>query len=138
MLFTGAMELVANLAKAQADGRLEERITCYAKPKLLVVDELGYMPLESDAAHLLFQLVSRRYERGAMLITSNRAVSEWGGVFGDTVLATAIPERSCSVSTSLRPRTAAHQIAQVLPTYALDNLNHPLFSLDKSLPAGLP
>ena len=93
VLFTGAMELVANLAKAQADGRLEERLTHYAKPKLLIVDELGYLPLEPEAAHLFFQLVSRRYERGAMLVTSNRAVGEWGSVFGDAVVATAILDR---------------------------------------------
>ena len=68
VLFTGAMELVANLAKAQAENRLEERLAHYAKPKLLIVDELGYLPLEPDAAHLFFQLVSRRYERGAMLL----------------------------------------------------------------------
>jgi DNA replication protein DnaC len=84
------MTLVASLAKAHADGRLEERLTHFAKPKLLIVDELGYLPLEPDAAHLFFQLVSRRYERGAMLITSNRAVGEWGSVFGDAVVATAI------------------------------------------------
>ena len=65
----------------------------YAKPKLLIVDELGYLPLEANAAHLFFQLVSRRYERGSMLVTSNRAVSEWGTVFGDTVVATAILDR---------------------------------------------
>ena len=93
VLFTGAMELVANLAKAQADGRLEERLTHFAKPKLLIVDELGYLPLEPDAAHLFFQLASRRYERGAMLIISNRAVGEWGSVFGDAVVATAIFDR---------------------------------------------
>ena len=93
VLFTGAMELVANLAKAQADGRLEERLIHFAKPKLLIVDELGYLPLEPDAAHLFFQLVSRRYERGSTLITSNRAVGEWGAVFGDAVVATAILDR---------------------------------------------
>lgn len=93
VLFTGAMELVANLAKAQVDGRLEERLTHFAKPKLLIVDELGYLPLEPDAAHLFFQLVSRRYERGSTLITSNRAVGEWGAVFGDAVVATAILDR---------------------------------------------
>ena len=93
VLFTGAMELVANLAKAQTENRLEERLTHYAKPKLLIVDELGYLPLEPDAAHLFFQLVCRRYERGAMLITSNRAVGEWGTVFGDAVVATAILDR---------------------------------------------
>ncbi|HAV63684.1 MAG TPA: hypothetical protein DCY13_15120 [Verrucomicrobiales bacterium] len=62
-------------------------------PKLLVVDELGYLPFEANAAHLFFQLVSRRYGRGSMLVTSNRAVSEWGGVFGDAVVATAILDR---------------------------------------------
>jgi hypothetical protein len=81
------------LAKAHAERRLEERLTNLAKPKLLIVDELGYLPLEPDAAHLFFQLVSRRYEKGAMLITSNRTISEWGTVFGDAVVATAILDR---------------------------------------------
>ena len=65
----------------------------YAKPKLLVVDELGYLPFEPNAAHLFFQLVSRRYERGSVLVTSNRSVGEWGTVFGDPVVATAILDR---------------------------------------------
>jgi DNA replication protein DnaC len=93
VLFTPAMTLVAQLAKAHQDGRLEERLTYYTKPKLLIVDELGYLPFEPNAAHLFFQLVSRRYERGAMLVTSSRAVGEWGSVFGDHVVATAILDR---------------------------------------------
>jgi DNA replication protein DnaC len=93
VLFTPAMTLVAQLAKVYADGRLEERLAHYAKPKLLIIDELGYLPFEPNAAHLFFQLVSRRYERGAMLVTSNRAVGEWGTVFGDPVVATAILDR---------------------------------------------
>ena len=93
VLFTPATTLVAQLAKAHAEGRLEERLPHYAKPKLLIIDELGYLPFEPDAAHLFFQLVSRRYERGAMLVTSNRAVGEWGSVFGDAVVATAILDR---------------------------------------------
>ena len=93
VLFTPATTLVAQLAKAHGDGRLEERLTHYAKPKLLIIDELGYLPFEPDAAHLFFQLVSRRYERGAMLVTSNRAVGEWGTVFGDPIVATAILDR---------------------------------------------
>ncbi len=91
--FVTAMTLVASLAKAHAERRLEERLTNLAKPRLLIVDELGYLPLEPDAAHLFFQLVSRRYEKGAMLITSNRTISEWGTVFGDAVVATAILDR---------------------------------------------
>jgi len=93
VLFATAPTLVAGLAKAHAEGRLEERLSFFAKPKLLIVDELGYLPFEPDAAHLFYQLVARRYERGAMLITSNRSVVEWGSVFGDPVVATAILDR---------------------------------------------
>jgi len=93
VLFVAAPSLVAQLAKAHAEGRIEERLSFFAKPKLLIVDELGYLPFEPNTAHLFFQLVSRRYERGSMLITSNRAISEWGGVFGDAVVATAILDR---------------------------------------------
>jgi len=90
VLFVTAPALVAGLVKGHAEGRLEERLSFYAKPKLLIIDELGYLPFEPNAAHLFFQLVSRRYERGSLLITSNRSVGEWGEVFGDAVVATAI------------------------------------------------
>jgi DNA replication protein DnaC len=93
VLFVAAQALLAGLVKAHAEGRLEERLAFYAKPKLLIVDELGYLPFEPSAAHLFFQLVSRRYERGSLLITSNRSVGEWGTVFGDPVVATAILDR---------------------------------------------
>jgi DNA replication protein DnaC len=91
--FVTAATLVATLAKAHGDGRLDEQLTIYARPKLLIIDELGYLPFEPNAAHLFFQLVSRRYEAGAMLITSNRSVAEWGTVFADPVVATAILDR---------------------------------------------
>jgi DNA replication protein DnaC len=77
---------VAQLAKAHADGRLEERLMHFAKPRLLIVDELGYLPFEPDAAHLFFQLVSRRWEKGAMMVTSGRPLGEWGSVFGGPVV----------------------------------------------------
>src|SRR3989475_5317510 len=93
VLFAQAPTLVAQLAKAHSEGRLEDRLTHFGKPKLLIVDELGYLPFEPNAAHLFFQLVSRRYERGSMLITSNRSIGEWGTVFGDAVVATAILDR---------------------------------------------
>jgi DNA replication protein DnaC len=93
VLFSSAPALVASLAKAHVEGRLEERLSHYAKPKLLIIDELGYLPFEQNAAHLFFQLVSRRYPRGSLLVTSNRAISEWGGVLGDPVVATAILDR---------------------------------------------
>jgi len=93
VLFITALNLIAALAKAQAEGRLEERLSYYAGPKLLIVDELGYLPLEKNAANLFFQLVSRRYERAATLITTNRSVGEWGEIFGDVVVAAAILDR---------------------------------------------
>lgn len=79
------------------------KLAIYARPKLLIIDELGYLPFEPDAAHLFFQLVSRRYGRGSMLVTSNRSFVEWGTVFGDPVVATAILDRllhHCSVCMS--------------------------------------
>jgi DNA replication protein DnaC len=91
--FTTATTLVAGLAKAHGERRLDEKLLALSKPKLLIVDELGYLPFEPSAAHLFFQLVSRRYERGSLLLTSNRSVGEWGTVFGDPVVATAILDR---------------------------------------------
>jgi DNA replication protein DnaC len=93
VLFVAATALITTLARAHAEGRLEDRLAFYAKPKLLIVDELGYLPFEPNAAHLFFQLVSRRYERGSLMVTSNRSVGEWGTVFGDPVVATAILDR---------------------------------------------
>lgn len=93
VLFVSAQALVSSLAKAQDDSRLDERLVWYAKFKLLIVDEVGYLPFEKRAAHLFFQLVAKRYEKGSMLLTGNRPVMEWDQVFGDAVLVTAILDR---------------------------------------------
>jgi DNA replication protein DnaC len=92
-LFTPAMGLVAQLVRAETEGHLEERLAHLAKPSVLVIDEVGYLPFERQAANLLFQLVNRRYERGSIILTSNQPVGNWGEVFGDNVLATAILDR---------------------------------------------
>jgi DNA replication protein DnaC len=93
VLFVTATALIAALAKAHAEGHLAEQLTFYAKPKLLVIDELGYLPLERSSAHLFFQLVARRYERGSILLTTNQPVTDWGHVFGDETIAAAILDR---------------------------------------------
>lgn len=93
VLFTSAAGLLTQLTKAHNDGKLENKICQLSKAKLLIIDELGYLPFDPKAAHLFFQLVSKRYENGSILITSNRAVGEWGEVFGDSVVATAILDR---------------------------------------------
>ena len=91
--FTTATALLATLGKAESEGDLGDKLTEYSKPKLLIIDELGYLPFERRSAHLFFQLVNRRYERGSLLVTTNQRVSDWGLVFGDEVLATAILDR---------------------------------------------
>jgi DNA replication protein DnaC len=79
--------------KAHESGALDDKLASLAKPKLLILDELGYLPFYPNAAHLFFQLVSRHYERGAILLTSNRSVGELAAVLGDPVVATAILDR---------------------------------------------
>jgi len=92
-LFVTATALIAALAKAHAEGYLAEQLTFHAKPKLLIIDELGYLPLERTSAHLFFQLVAKRYERGSILLTTNQPVTDWGQVFGDETIAAAILDR---------------------------------------------
>jgi DNA replication protein DnaC len=93
VLFESATALLGALARAEAEGKLDEKLRFYAKPKLLIIDELGYLPFEKRSAHLFFQLVARRYEKGSLLITTNQLVTHWGTVFGDEVLAAAILDR---------------------------------------------
>ncbi len=91
--FVTAHELVEDLRRAYAENRLERRMRVYLAPKVLIVDEIGYLPLDSMGATTLFQLVTARYERGSIILTSNKGFAEWGDVFGDTVVATAILDR---------------------------------------------
>lgn len=92
-VFISAAELMRQLEQAQNDGTLEKKIAQYVKPKLLIVDEIGYLPVKASVAYLFFQLVSSRYERSSMILTSNRPVGEWGLVFGDPTATTAILDR---------------------------------------------
>jgi DNA replication protein DnaC len=93
VLFCTAAGLIATLTKALAEGRLEEKLKLYTVPRLLIIDEIGYLPIERQGANLFFQLISRRYERGPMILTSNQSFGTWGEVFGDRVIATAILDR---------------------------------------------
>jgi DNA replication protein DnaC len=91
--FATLADIVTSLAKAEREGTLRERIRFLARASLLVVDEIGYLPVIPGGGNLFFQLVNARYEKGAMILTSNRGFAEWGDVFGDQVVATALLDR---------------------------------------------
>jgi DNA replication protein DnaC len=91
--FSSLADIVASLAQAEREGTLRERIRFLCRASLLIVDEIGYLPVGAGAGNLFFQLVNARYERGAMILTSNRGFAEWGEVFGDQVVATALLDR---------------------------------------------
>jgi DNA replication protein DnaC len=112
VLFTSATALIAGLSKAETEGKLGEQLSFLAKSKLLIVDELGYLPFERRSAHLFFQLVARRYKRGSILITTNQSVSQWGTVFGDDVLAAAILDRLLHHSHTLTIQGESYRLRQ--------------------------
>jgi DNA replication protein DnaC len=91
--FATAAEWVARLATAHSTGRLQAEITKLGRIPLLIVDEVGYIPFEAEAANLFFQLVSARYERASLIVTSNKPFGRWGEVFGDDVVAAAMIDR---------------------------------------------
>lgn len=91
--FAPLADIVDVLAKAEREGKLRERIRFLCRTSLLIIDEIGYLPIAAGSGNLFFQLVNARYERGAMILTSNRGFAEWAKVFGDPVVATALLDR---------------------------------------------
>jgi DNA replication protein DnaC len=94
VLFTSAMDIINTLSAAKSAGRLKQEMKKYTKPSLLLVDELGYLPIDKSGADLLFQVISGRYEQGSTLITSNRAFKDWPKIFNnDSTLTAALLDR---------------------------------------------
>src|SRR5437867_3176537 len=93
VLFNTAAEWVARLGDAHNQGRLHDALRRLGRYPLLVIDEVGYIPFDAEAANLFFQLVSSRYERASVIVTSNKPFGRWGEVFGDPVVAAAMIDR---------------------------------------------
>jgi DNA replication protein DnaC len=94
VLFASAIDVINTLAAAKNAGRLKAELKKYTKPALLILDELGYLPIDKAGADLLFQVISLRYEQGAIVITSNRAFKDWPKIFNnDSTLTAAILDR---------------------------------------------
>jgi DNA replication protein DnaC len=113
-LFIGAQALIASLARAHHENRLEDKLKLYCQPKLLVIDEIGYIPIDRLGANLFFQLISRRYERGAMIMTSNQPYSNWGEIFGDQVIASAILDRVLHHAISISIKGESYRLKEKL------------------------
>ncbi|MBP1925615.1 DNA replication protein DnaC [Sedimentibacter acidaminivorans] len=91
--FITCHDLIQNLRKAYNENRLEARLKHYSKYKVLVIDEIGYLPVDQLGANLFFQLITKRYERNSTIITTNQPFSKWGDVFSDMTLDNAILDR---------------------------------------------
>jgi DNA replication protein DnaC len=108
--FITAHDLVSDLGRAYREGRLDRRMRIYLAPKVLIIDEMGYLPLDDLGATIFFQLVSARYERGSIILTSNKSYGDWGSIFGDPIIATAILDRLLHHSTTINIRGESYRL----------------------------
>jgi DNA replication protein DnaC len=117
-------ELIEALSKAEREGRLAEKLRFYMRASLLIIDEIGYLPITPGGANLFFQLVNARYEKGAMILTSNRGFAEWGEVFGDPVVATALLDRLLHHAVVVQIEGASYRLrghADLIPEHVRAN-----------------
>jgi DNA replication protein DnaC len=112
VLFLTLETLMTRLVKAQHENRLERSLKQLTYPKVLIIDEIGYLPLSQNEASLFFRLVVRRYERASLIVTSNKSFLDWGEVFNDHVLATAILDRLLHHSTTLNIKGESYRLKE--------------------------
>ena len=94
VLFANAIDAINTLSAAQAQGALKTQLKRYLSPALLILDEVGYLPIDQRGADLLFQVISQRYERGSIVITSNKTFKQWPSIFnGDSTITSAVLDR---------------------------------------------
>jgi IstB-like ATP binding protein len=110
--FSPLADIIDSLARAEREGRLRERIRFLCRSSLLIIDEIGYLSVGAGAGNLFFQLVNARYERGAMILISNRGFAEWGKVFGDPVVATALLDRLLHHAVVVHIEGASYRLRQ--------------------------
>jgi DNA replication protein DnaC len=112
VLFLTLEALMTRLVKAFNENRLDRSLQQLVYPKMLIIDEIGYLPLSNLEASLFFRLVARRYERASLIITSNKSYLDWGEVFNDPVVATAILDRRLHYSTTLNIKVESYRIKE--------------------------
>ncbi|HWA54821.1 MAG TPA: IS21-like element helper ATPase IstB [Solirubrobacterales bacterium] len=112
VLFLTLETLMGRLRRAQQENRLERQMQQLVYPKVLLIDEIGYLPLTRDEASLFFRLITRRYERASLVLTSNKSFVDWGEIFGDQVLATAILDRLLHHATTLNIKGESYRLKE--------------------------
>jgi DNA replication protein DnaC len=114
--FINASNLIEKLLKAYSLGKLQRYINSFAKFRLLIIDEIGYLPFDSDAAYCFFQLICARYENRSIIFTSNKSYSQWGEIFNDTVIASAILDRILHHCTTVNIKGESYRMKERLKT----------------------
>lgn len=110
VLFLSLEQLLTRLTRARAENRLERTMQQLVYPKVLVLDEMGYLPMNREEASLFFRLLTRRYEKASLVLTSNKSFVDWGEIFNDQVLATAILDRLLHHSTTLNIKGESYRL----------------------------
>ncbi len=105
-------ELIATIKESIASGRIHRKIKTFNKPDVLIIDEIGYTQMDDEVAHYFFQIISNRYEKGSLILTSNKTYGLWGEVFGDTVIATAILDQLLHHSTTVNIKGDSYRIKE--------------------------
>jgi len=121
--FLTVADLLDMVQRDAKEGRLHQRLQFLCKPKVLILDEMGYFPLDPVTARFLFQVVSRRYTKGSMIITSNKSYGEWGEVVADQILASAILDRLLHVSTTINIRGQSYRLREKRQTGVFHDLS---------------
>jgi DNA replication protein DnaC len=112
VLFLTLDELLTRLRKASAEQRLDKVLQQLTYPKVLILDELGYLPMNRAESSLFFRLVTRRYERASLILTSNKGFADWGEVLGDSVMATAILDRLLHHATTVNIKGESYRLKE--------------------------
>lgn len=112
VLFLTLEQLMTRLTKAFNENRLDRTLQQLSYPKVLIIDEIGYLPLSNTEASLFFRLVARRYEHASLIVTSNKSFLDWGEVFNDPVLATAVLDRLLHYSTTLNIKGESYRLKE--------------------------
>jgi len=124
--FSSLADLIASLSRAEREHTLRERVRYLSRHRLLIVDEIGYLPVGSSGGNLFFQLVNACYEKTAMILTSNRGFADWGEIFGDAVVATALLDRLLHHAIVIQIEGSSYRLrehAQLLPEHMRSRLS---------------